>query len=120
MSAVSLFVVGMATTIAVVTFSLWYLKTPLQIILTDLCGTAERARFWTVFSNVTLFLVPFAVALDHHPLATSWPSSFFEICAQVEWAVFGFVGSVLALGLILGRSIPQTKPIQSTTQSGRS
>jgi len=42
----------------VVFLALLYLRSPLQLILTDLCGTVERRRFWTAFSNITLFLVP--------------------------------------------------------------
>ena len=40
---------------------------PMRILLVDLCGSAERANFWTAFSNVTVALVPLLFALNYHP-----------------------------------------------------
>jgi hypothetical protein len=120
MIAVTVFLTGIAMTLGIVAGALCYLKSPLETILTDLCGTADRARFWTAFSNVTLFLVPFTLALSTHPVADNCQSSIFEISTQVEWAVIGFVVSVLFLGLILSRYIPRThsmKPQQERDSS---
>ena len=91
MNAVLVFLVGLAATMGVVLVALLYLRNPLQIILTDLCGTTDRARFWTVFSNITLFLVPLALALDHQPDANSKQAAIFEISGQIESATIGFV-----------------------------
>src|SRR5712691_10475000 len=44
-----------------------YLRRPLKAILADLCGTAERARFWSAFSNVTLVLVPLIFVMQYRP-----------------------------------------------------
>jgi hypothetical protein len=112
MSAVAAFLVGIAMTVAVVLTALRYLKAPLQEILTDLCGTEDRSRFWTAFCNVTLFLVPFVIALDRQPAAVNWQSSIFEISGQIECAMIGFVASVLLLGLVLSRYIPRPVPAQ--------
>ena len=62
MSAALAFLAGLTATMGVVFVALLYLRNPLQDVLTDLCGTADRARSWTAFSNVTLFLVPFVLA----------------------------------------------------------
>jgi len=68
MSPVTAFVTGLLLTMGLVFVALLYLRNPLQAILTDLCGTVERARFWTAFSNITLFFVPLALALNRRPL----------------------------------------------------
>jgi hypothetical protein len=52
------------------------------IILTDLCGTPDRARFWTTFSNITLFFVPFAFAPDHQPDAQLKQAAILQISGQ--------------------------------------
>ncbi len=49
------FVLGLVVTMGVVFLVLLYLRNPLQVILNDLCGTNERARFWTAFSNTVVF-----------------------------------------------------------------
>jgi hypothetical protein len=110
MSAVPIFLVGLALTMGVVFLALLYLRRPLQIILTDLCGTADRARFWTAFSNVTLFLVPFVLALDHRAAGNEAQSMIFAISGQMEHAIVGFVISVVVVGFILSRYIYRTNP----------
>jgi membrane protease YdiL (CAAX protease family) len=113
MNAVIGFLVGLAITIGVVFASLLYLRSPLQLILTDLCGTAGRARFWTAFSNVTLFLIPLVFALSHQPDADVRQALVFVICGQIEWAIIGFVVSVVVLGFILSRYIPRINHVRA-------
>jgi len=123
MSPVIAFGTGLAVTMGVVFLALLYLRSPLQVILTNLCGTAERARFWTAFSNITLFLVPFALALNHQPTAGGTKSLVFEISDQIESAVIGLIISVMILGMVLSRHIlrlslvPSSKDV-GTSQSG--
>jgi hypothetical protein len=108
MNATMGFLAGLVITMSVVFAALLYLRNPLQLVLTDLCGTADRARFWTAFSNVTLFFVPFVFALNHQPDADVRQASIFAISGQVESAIIGFVVSVVVLGFILSRYIPRT------------
>ncbi len=101
MNAVTGFVFGFAMTMGTVFLVLLYLRNPLQVILTDLCGTADRARFWTAFSNVTMFLVPFVLALDHRPAPNIPQAIVFAISDQIESAVTGLIVSVVIVGLVL-------------------
>lgn len=105
MNPVTAFLLGIALTSGTVFLALLHLRGPLQLILTDLCGTTERAKFWTAFSNITLFFVPFALALDHQPAAHSMLPAAFVIGDQIEAAVIGLVASVILLGVILSRFI---------------
>jgi hypothetical protein len=114
MTPVTVFLAGVVATTGIVFLVLWYLRSPLQVILTDLCGTAERARFWTAFSNVTLFLVPFALALNSQPAAGVAQSSVFAISDQIESAVIGLVISVVILGMVLSWHISRSHVIQNS------
>ena len=116
MSEVLAFLAGLIATMGVVFVALLYLKNPLQVMLTDLCGTADRARFWTAFSNVTLFLVPFVLALNGRPDPGAGESTAFVISTQIEYAIAGFVLSVVALGFILSRYI--SRPIETHAVKG--
>jgi hypothetical protein len=111
-SAVAVYLSGLALAMGVVSFALRYLRNPLEVILTDLCGTADRARFWLSFSNVILFLVPFALALDHRSQAFSWQTTVFDLGGQIETATIGFGVSVLVVGFMISRYIPRTGPMQ--------
>ena len=108
MNAVTVFLVGLAATMAVMLVAILYLRNPLQIVLTDLCGTPNRARFWTVFSNVTLFLIPLVLALDHQPDANSKQAAIFAISGQMESATIGFVVSVVVMGFVLSTFISRS------------
>lgn len=109
MSSVTAFLVGLVATMGVVFVALLYLRNPLQVILTDLCGTADRARFWTAFSNVTLFLVPFVLALNRRPDPNTAQATAFLVSGQIEYAIAGFVLSVVFVGFILSRYITRTE-----------
>jgi len=108
MSAVAVYLSGLALTMGVVFFALRYLRNPLEVILTDLCGTTDRARFWMSFSNVILFLVPFLLALDHRSGTFSWQTTIFDLSGQIEIAMIGFGVSVLVVGFIISRYVPRT------------
>jgi hypothetical protein len=120
MSPVIAFGTGLAVTMGVVFLALLYLRSPLQVILTDLCGTVERARFWTAFSNTTLFLVPFALALNHQPTAGGTKSLVFEISDQIKSAVIGLIIFVMVLGMVLSRFILRSSFVQAPNDVGTS
>ena len=77
------------------------LQKPLEAILTELCGKTERARFWSAFSHVTLFLIPFIAVLNRGPELPFRQSGVFAVCEQIKAGITGLVGSVLALGVVL-------------------
>jgi hypothetical protein len=106
------FLVGLVATMGIVFLALLYLRNPLQVILTDLCGTVESARFWTAFSNIIVFLVPLVLALDHQPPPNGIESSVFVICGQIESAITGLIVSIVIVGLVLSwhiSRIPQSR-----------
>ena len=81
-----------------------YVKPHLNALLMELCGTAERARFWLAFSNVTLVLVPLIFALDYNPDSASGTNLVFDMATQLKHAIIGFVMALTLLAIILFRS----------------
>ena len=73
-------------------------------------GTTERAKFWTAFSNLTLFFVPFALALDHQPKADSLRPAAFVIGDQIESAVIGLVASLVVSWFHFEQVHPASQP----------
>ena len=67
MTAVTVFLadVGIASGVSLLVVA--YLRRPLKAVLADLCGTVERAKFWSAFSNATLVLVPLIFVLQYRP-----------------------------------------------------
>jgi hypothetical protein len=106
MSPIASFVTGVAITFIGALTAVVYLRRHLQEILTDLCGTAERAGFWTAFSSICLVTVPLIFSLYPRPEGGSWSVSIFDIGTQLRWSLIGLVLTLLVLGRTISKSVP--------------
>jgi hypothetical protein len=106
------FVAGVGLTMVVSLTVVMYLRSPLQKLLTDLCGNQERAGFWTAFSAVTVGVVPVIFALASGPATEMTTPQFMQIAEQLKWGLIGMVLSVLMLGWLVSRFIPRPTPKQ--------
>jgi uncharacterized membrane protein YhaH (DUF805 family) len=109
MNPISAFSAGISVTILLSVLVVKYLRSPLKKILVDLCGTTERAEFWLAFTNVTLVLVPLAVALRFRPLASSWAGFLFALSDQLQAVLLALIFTMVMLGIVLNRYIPSVK-----------
>jgi hypothetical protein len=118
MNSSLLFVFGLTITLLAAFAVVRYLSGPLRTQLRELCGNAERAEFWTVFSNIAVILTPAIFAMLVEP-ATDVPP-LLAVTNQLKWGLIGLVGSVLMLGWILSRFIPraQSKAAPGLNQGG--
>jgi di/tricarboxylate transporter len=104
-NATTVFALGTLTTLGFGLGVVWYVRRPLQKILVELCGNQERAAFWTVFSAVSLGTVPVICAIACRPAPGPGAPAVFELADQVKWGLIGMMGSLMALGWVIGRSI---------------
>ncbi len=107
MTAVITFLAGLSITCVVSLAVVRFLRPSLHRILVDLCGSEDRAGFWTAFSAVTLVLVPIIGAMLRRPEIASDADALFELSAQLELAFLGLVGATLAIGFVISRFIPR-------------
>ena len=113
MSSPTVFLTGVFLTLFIAIGTVSYLHGHLHRILVHLCGSDERARFWTAFSTVTLTLVPtiFAMHVRARPSVPGHQegapdvSAVFELSGQLEQALIGLVLSLILLAVILNRFI---------------
>jgi len=96
MSAVTIFVIQLAVTLAACLLLTAYLRPALKRVLTDLCGTEQRAQFWTSFSNLLLVLLPVIFGLGFNPESIETP--VLTLAGQLRWNFFGFVLALVAIG----------------------
>ena len=85
--------------ICVLTFRI--LRPYLNRILIDLCGTEERAQFWTVFSNIVLVGFPLLISLMYQPQAINTEELFFELTRRTSENLFGFMFALITIGFIV-------------------
>lgn len=107
-----IFACGLAITVAIAFVVARYLATPLRQQLQELCGNAERAAFWTSFSNVMLVLTPVVFAMLVDPMANACDPPLMGVISYTKWGLIGLATSVLILGWTLSRFIPRTPPAQ--------
>ena len=78
-----------------------YLRPFLRRVLTDLCGTEERAQFWVVFTNILLIGMPMLFALNYRPQATNAEELFFELAARLSGNLGGLLLALIGIGLMV-------------------
>ena len=78
MNTILSFVVQVVLTLVIASSLARYLRPFLRKILIDLCGTEDRAQFWTAFSNILLIGIPVIFALNYSPEAKNVEELFFR------------------------------------------
>ena len=109
MSISVMFATGVAATLVIATLVIVALLKPLEHVLTDLCGSASRARFWALFSAVSLVTVPLVFALGDNTLNRFTPP-LLQIAAQVRWGLIGLLMTAISMAWILSRWIRRHVP----------
>lgn len=101
MNTIISFLVHVFLTVSVTALIVNYIRPYLRKILVDLCGTEERAQFWTVFSNVVLVGLPGILALNYRPEAVTLEELFFEIAGRLSGTLAGFLFGLVGVGFVV-------------------
>lgn len=104
-----IFITGMLGITFTSLLAILYMKRPLKKILTDICGTEDRATFWVTFTNIMVILPPVLFAMNCQPNIGGGNSVFFEIVTQYKWGLFGLTGTVGVVGITIWASIDTNK-----------
>ena len=75
-----------------------YFRPALRSVLTDLCGTSDRAQFWVVFSTILLVGLPLIFALGFSPSKSNPGLLFYETARQLRLNLLGFLLAMIAIG----------------------
>lgn len=95
------FLVQMALTLAIVFLVVKYLHPYLKKILAELCGTEERAQFWTAFSNILLIGLPLIFALNYRPAYSDIVDPFFDIAGKLSSNLGGLLLALVCIGIVI-------------------
>jgi uncharacterized membrane protein YhaH (DUF805 family) len=98
MNTIFYFLVQIALTLIVSALIAGYLRSFLRKVLVDLCGTQDRAQFWTSFSNVLLIGMPMVFALNYKPEADTFETAFLEIAGKLGGNLAGLLFALMGLG----------------------
>ena len=101
MNTMFAFAVEVILTFIICALTFRILRPYLNRILIDLCGTEERAQFWTVFSNIVLVGFPLLISLMYQPQALNTKELFFELTRRTSENLFGFMFALITIGFIV-------------------
>jgi hypothetical protein len=101
MNTIYAFGIQVILTITICALTVRYLRPFLNRILIDLCGTEERAKFWTVFSNILLVGFPVLISLMRRPESNNAEDLFFELTRQTSANVIAFMVTLVGVGFII-------------------
>ncbi len=101
MNTIVSFLTQITITILIVSLIVGYLRPHLKKVLLDLCGTEERAQFWTVFSNILLIGLPLIFALNYKPEFTNSENLFFNLAGQLSDNLGGLMLALVCVGIIV-------------------
>jgi hypothetical protein len=101
MNTILYFLIQNILTLIISALIVGYLRPPLRKILTDLCGTEDRAKFWTAFSNVLLIGMPMIFALNFKPEAQTTNDLFFEVAGKLGGNLGGLIFAVIGIGIFV-------------------
>lgn len=94
-----IFLIQISITALIVILVLAYLRPFLRRLLVDLCGTDERAQFWTTFSNIILFALPLLAALGFSPTLSE--DGLTQIVHQLKANLTNFMLGLVLIGFVL-------------------
>jgi hypothetical protein len=87
---------------------------PLQILLRDICGTADRARFWSLYASVLLMVAPLMVVSAPGLLDAVAASG---VAPVLQRAVFYTLLGILVALMVMGYAV--WRPIAAMTSNPR-
>jgi len=101
MNTIIAFFTELVITFGICLLTFGYLKPFLRRILVDLCGSEERAQFWTAFSSIILIGLPILLALMYQPASPLGVGLFFELTRRVSGNLMSFMFALVGIGLIV-------------------
>lgn len=117
MNTIISFLIQMLLTITLTTIIVSYIRPYLRKVLIDLCGTEERAQFWTVFSNVLLIGLPSILALNYKPQASTLEELFFEVASRLSGTLAGFLFGLVCVGIVVSVfALFAPRPVKAETK----
>ena len=101
MNTIVSYLIQLALTFTVVSLIVGYLRPHLRRVLVDLCGTEDRAQFWTMFSNILLIGMPMIFAMNYRPQFSNTEDLFFDVAGKLSGNLGGLLLALVCIGIIV-------------------
>jgi hypothetical protein len=98
MNAISSYLIDLVLTFVIAGLLTLALRNALSQVLLDLCGTQERARFWTQFATIMLVAMPVVIGLGYSPDGEAGRALIFETGRQLGLNMMGYLFALTITG----------------------
>ena len=98
MNVFSSYAINLLVTLAAAILLTRLLRAALRNVLTGLCGTPERAHFWTLFATLMLICMPVIIAMGFTPEESTARMMFFELTRQLRGNLLGYLFALAVVG----------------------
>ncbi|MBI5235996.1 MAG: hypothetical protein HY886_07095 [Deltaproteobacteria bacterium] len=105
MDNMTIFAVGALITLGSGAMVIRYLSAGLEKIICELCGTKERALFWSKFVNTLLLVMPVVFVMYALPTGADKEKGFFEVVRVARVGLVGLILMASAVAVTLNRYI---------------
>jgi hypothetical protein len=105
------FLVSAGITLALSLVIAIYLRKPMQRILTELCGSAERIDYWIAFSNVMFVLAPVVLLLMAQTNDRFAQPLLVQVVDQLKWSLCGLFVAVVCVAVTIASFISRSRGV---------
>ena len=107
MSEIYLFVIEILIGLGISAFVIIALTQPLKDVLTDICGTEVRAKFWVMYTNLMLVITPLLSSIIFGKSHRVAEATFLFYKTAFGSALFGIFLSLVIIGLQITKTLPE-------------
>ena len=98
MTSLSAYAMSILVAIASAGITIGVLYRPLFAVILDLCGTQQRARFWSIYLSAILVLVPLTFVTFVLSFGARLPDLGAIVQRTTFYALLGLTGALVAIG----------------------
>jgi len=106
-----MYVLGSLVATAIAYLLLAALRRPMRQVLSEICGTGDRAEFWHRLIVIEVTTVALVLAMlggrpDEYASTSQLPSHVWFVLKQVRWGLTGFILALPIVGFGIAALIP--------------
>lgn len=110
MTTLTLLLFKIVACVTISFFVIWQFRAALNAILTETCGTPQRAEFWLTFTQLMLVISPLLIVIFYastDPLAPSIPALMLkEVLFQT---LLGIFIALVLVARVIWKAIPNSQ-----------
>lgn len=104
--SVNILIAVWSVSLALAMMAVAVLARPLRVLLVDICGTEQRARFWTLYACILVMMAPLLVVSVPGLLDAAVNIGLGAVLQRaVFYSLVGIIGALLVMGYAVWKPV---------------